>query len=95
MGLHACGFVSIDDSAGVSGAACTKEGLFSETPGAPGWIVDLKECSPFCRRAERWFFTSDFLMRLMEAPVRLLAWKVLVWSEAAAAEGEESIESTI
>jgi hypothetical protein len=34
-------------------------------------------------RVERWFFTSDFLMRLIITPVvRLLTWKVLVRSKA-------------
>lgn len=34
-------------------------------------------------RVERWFFTSDFFMRLIITPVvLLLAWKVLVWSKA-------------
>jgi hypothetical protein len=34
-------------------------------------------------RVERWFFTSDFLMRLIITPVvLLLTWKVLVRSKA-------------
>jgi hypothetical protein len=41
-------------------------------------------------RVERWFFTSDFLMRLIAAPVDpLTAWKVLVWSGTWKAEGEK------
>jgi hypothetical protein len=42
------------------------------------------------RRAAKCFSTSIFLMRLMAAPIGLLlAYTVLVWSEAWRAEGEK------
>lgn len=50
-------------------------------PSAVGGLAGLDERKVLLR-VERWFFTSDFLMRLIIAPVLLLTWKVLVRSEA-------------
>jgi hypothetical protein len=44
---------------------------------------------------DKWLFTSDLLMRLIEAPVvRLRTWKVLVWSRTRRAEGEKKNQNT-
>lgn len=93
VGFHACGFLTVAVSNGLPEPGTFGFVLCSSLPKSSavrGWLAGLNGSTILLARVERWFFTSDFLMMLMEAPVvLLLTWKVLVRSEAWTAEGEE------
>ncbi len=73
-----------DGFAGIASASAT------ELPVASGRLTGSHKCIPVRDCGDRWFLTSLFLMRLMAAPmVRLRSCKILVWSEAWSAKGEE------
>lgn len=62
----------------------------------PVGLTGLNGSTVLLARVERWFFTSDLLMMVIEAPVvLLLTWKVLVRSEAGTAEGEEEVDKLL
>jgi hypothetical protein len=77
------GLMLISSFASVASAVAVS-GFFN-----PNGNTDVAVC------VDELLFTSDFLMRLIEAPVvRLRTWKVLVWSKTRRAEGEGRMLNT-